>query len=141
MHTMKMINGAFLTVGLLLPMTGRCSAQEPGNERPSTSEEREAFGTYPWEYPNFSGYEEGPFTAATDGPIGQPEKYQAYVTRVPGARTVDSNSVAITAHVPENATIWLDGVKTQGTGTLRKFRSPTLDPSESYVYSIRVSWM
>lgn len=141
MHTNKTINRAFLSVGFLLAMMGRVSAQEPGNERPETTEEKEAFGTYPWEYPNFSGYDEPITTSALDGPSGQPEKYQAYVTRVPEGRKVDSNSVAITAHIPENATIWFDDVKASGTGTLRKFRSPPLDPTGTYVYSIRIAWV
>jgi uncharacterized protein (TIGR03000 family) len=40
--------------------------------------------------------------------------------------------------VPENAEIFVEGVKTNLTGTQREFVSPPLTPGKSYVYSVRV---
>jgi uncharacterized protein (TIGR03000 family) len=43
--------------------------------------------------------------------------------------------------VPANATVWVDGNKTQQTGEGRHFLSPPLTPGKSYTYQLRVRWM
>jgi uncharacterized protein (TIGR03000 family) len=40
--------------------------------------------------------------------------------------------------VPANATIWVEGVKTDQTGTQREFVSPELTPGKRFTYTVRV---
>ena len=42
--------------------------------------------------------------------------------------------------VPENAEIWVNGVKTKQTGESRYFFSPPLAPGKKYSYQMRVRW-
>jgi len=42
--------------------------------------------------------------------------------------------------VPENAEIWVNGVKTKQSGESRYFFSPPLAPGKKYSYQMRVRW-
>jgi uncharacterized protein (TIGR03000 family) len=53
---------------------------------------------------------------------------------------LDDNAVLIGVRVPENATIWFDGDKTNQTGTFREFITPALEPGEKYTYEIKAQW-
>jgi uncharacterized protein (TIGR03000 family) len=51
------------------------------------------------------------------------------------------NKAHIWLRVPENAEIWVNGVKTKQTGESRYFFSPPLTPDKKYSYEIRLRWM
>ena len=51
------------------------------------------------------------------------------------------NKAHVRLRVPENAEIWVNGVKTKQTGELRYFFSPPLTPGKKYSYQIRLRWM
>jgi uncharacterized protein (TIGR03000 family) len=42
--------------------------------------------------------------------------------------------------VPDNATVWIDGRKTQQTGSVRLFNTPPLSTSGVYTYDVRAAW-
>lgn len=48
--------------------------------------------------------------------------------------------VGLLVHVPADADIWLDGVKTQQTGTVRRFESPALPAGGVFTYEVRARW-
>lgn len=50
------------------------------------------------------------------------------------------NKAHLWLRVPENAEIWVDGVKTKQTGELRHFFSPPLTPGKKYSYQVRLRW-
>jgi uncharacterized protein (TIGR03000 family) len=47
----------------------------------------------------------------------------------------------ILLRVPQDAEIWVNGVKTKQTGESRYFFSPPLAPGKKYSYQMRVRWM
>ncbi|MCA9116112.1 MAG: TIGR03000 domain-containing protein [Planctomycetaceae bacterium] len=49
-----------------------------------------------------------------------------------------SKSATLVVKVPENARVYLQDQKMTLTGTTRRFYSPALDSSKSYVYTVRV---
>jgi uncharacterized protein (TIGR03000 family) len=51
-----------------------------------------------------------------------------------------ATSAYISAVVPANAELWFEGMQVPGSGNLRKFTSPELDPLKSYTYDVRASW-
>lgn len=46
-----------------------------------------------------------------------------------------------TLEVPENAEVWLEGVKMKQGGAQRKFLSPALKPGVRYAYEVRIAWV
>jgi uncharacterized protein (TIGR03000 family) len=66
------------------------------------------------------------------------------VAGTPAVATDDTQQASAdnTAHlkfiVPENATIWVEGQKTNQTGTEREFVTPELTPGKRFFYSVRV---
>ncbi len=46
----------------------------------------------------------------------------------------------LTVHVPIDAELWFENVRTLQTGTARRFVSPPLLPGRSYVYDVRAVW-
>lgn len=46
----------------------------------------------------------------------------------------------ITVMVPPNAVIWVADQQMKQTGSRRTFQSPPLDPSKTYVYTMKISW-
>jgi uncharacterized protein (TIGR03000 family) len=96
---------------------------------------------YPWNYPGYRGYNEPQINVTPSGPVGQPQKYQLYVSTLPEEYRADPNVATIVAHVPDNAAIWFQDAVTTSKGTLREFTSPPLAPNKDYVYTIRVSWV
>ncbi len=46
--------------------------------------------------------------------------------------------VALSVAVPADAEIWLEGVKTTSTGTLRQFVTPALKPGQDYILNVRI---
>ncbi len=46
--------------------------------------------------------------------------------------------VSLSMAVPADAEIWLEGVKTTSTGTLRQFQTPALKTGQDYILNVRV---
>jgi uncharacterized protein (TIGR03000 family) len=46
----------------------------------------------------------------------------------------------IEVRVPAGAEIWFDGEKTTLTGSVRRFRSPPLEPGQRYAYDVKARW-
>lgn len=53
----------------------------------------------------------------------------------------DDNTAHIWLHVPENADVWVAGIKTKQTGETRYYYSPPLPPGKKYSYQMRVRWI
>lgn len=105
-------------------------------------------------YREYYSYGRGYGLANYPGPVPGPMYRQSYVeppkrlppsyppppppeyTGVPAARTV----AYLTLEVPEDAEVWLEGVKTRQSGPTRLFVSPSLDPGGRYSYEVRVRW-
>jgi len=132
MFASKLVNSVFLTVGLLVTTTDRSSAQEPGNERPATTEEQQAFGGA-WSYPNYRSY---------DRPLVEARSYHDDLSRLPEPNRLSRDAATIVVHVPENAKVWFNGQLMSATGTRRVFETPTLIEPDRYVYSyeVRFGW-
>jgi uncharacterized protein (TIGR03000 family) len=52
----------------------------------------------------------------------------------------DSRSVHITVRVPAGARVWIDGVPTTTTGTVREFDTPPLARWGRYYYEVTARW-
>jgi uncharacterized protein (TIGR03000 family) len=50
------------------------------------------------------------------------------------------NQALINVRVPPDAEVWFDDQKTTQTGGFRSFISPSLNPNEDFVYTIRARW-
>ena len=42
--------------------------------------------------------------------------------------------------LPENAELWVEGVKTRPSGAVRQFFSAPLQPGQEYTYKLRARW-
>jgi uncharacterized protein (TIGR03000 family) len=51
-----------------------------------------------------------------------------------------ASAAVISAVVPASAELWFEGMHIPGSGNLRKFTSPELDPLKSYAYDVRATW-
>jgi uncharacterized protein (TIGR03000 family) len=73
-----------------------------------------------------------------------PREYETYAQAAPATSrtlaTLVDNTAHITATVPADAEIWINGVETQTTRTVRQFQSPPLTPGNRYGYEIRARW-
>jgi uncharacterized protein (TIGR03000 family) len=53
----------------------------------------------------------------------------------------DANAAQLNIRVPDaNAQIWIEGQKTNQTGTFRQFVSPPLEPNRDYTYHVTARW-
>jgi len=50
------------------------------------------------------------------------------------------NVVNLEVKVPENAELWIEGVKQNRTGPVRQFVSEPLEPGPKYTYDLRARW-
>ena len=57
-----------------------------------------------------------------------------------GTRAEADNKAHIWLRVPDNAEVWVEGVKTKQTGESRYFFSPPLTAGKKYVYQMRIRW-
>jgi len=58
------------------------------------------------------------------------------------ACVLPASQIRLVIRVPdENARVWLEDTPTQQRGTERVFLSPSLEPGQPYVYTVRASWM
>jgi uncharacterized protein (TIGR03000 family) len=87
------------------------------------------------EYPGGTGAGVG------GGDTSPTRKMQDSRSRMAGSNQVGpDNKAHIWLRVPEDATVWVDGVKTKQTGEARHFYSPPLTPGKKYTYKMRVRW-
>jgi uncharacterized protein (TIGR03000 family) len=49
-------------------------------------------------------------------------------------------SVLLELRVPANAEVWIDGAKTNQTGSLRQYISPPIEPGRPYAYKVEAKW-
>ena len=73
-----------------------------------------------------------------------PQEYQAYAQAGKVSNTPAPVQPDTTAHlavkVPVDAEVWVEGRKTNSTGSAREFQSPPLTPGARYSYEIRARW-
>lgn len=50
------------------------------------------------------------------------------------------NTAHLLVLVPENAELWVNGIRTKQTGAQREFVSPALTPGKSYSYELKAQW-
>jgi len=106
------------------------------------------YGGYPYYYggysaPDYSYQDVQPYVVApdySDYSGGNPTTPSV----PPTMNTVPSTTTDTTAHldvmVPDSAQVWVEGAKTQQTGSLRHFVSPALTPGQNFTYDIRARW-
>lgn len=52
-----------------------------------------------------------------------------------------NNVAQVEIRLPDpQATIWVEGKQMTGSGTVRQYKSPPLDPADQYTYDIRAEW-
>jgi uncharacterized protein (TIGR03000 family) len=125
-----------LAAALLLPGTGRAQFRPPSGStlppgyRSSTLPPRYGSSTLP-PVPSYRM----PYHPQTFQPVAPPEE-----ERRDEARTVGRDTAVITAHVPKDAELRFDGVKVTGTGPVRQFQSPPLQPGLRYAYTVEARW-
>jgi uncharacterized protein (TIGR03000 family) len=108
-----------------------------------------SYGSYPYNVPDYSYLDAQPY-------VPPPPDYSDYygtpgygdttprpsvppaMDRVPQATT--DTTAHIDVMVPDSAEVWVEGVKTQQTGSLRHFVSPPLTPGREFSYDIRAKW-
>ena len=101
-------------------------------------------GGWPWlKRPKIHGYDETKI-AATLPPVNvtrPPMKYTITITVLPQSEPQGrTNAASITAHLPEDAQLWIGDYQTKQRGMLRHFQSPSLEPGSKYRYMARVVW-
>src|SRR5262249_51929681 len=70
-----------------------------------------------------------------------PERYTITITILPRTDAqAETNTAGITAHLPEDAQLWIGDYQTRQRGMLRHFESPPLTPGSKYSYTIRLVW-
>lgn len=103
-------------------------------------------GVMPWEYYKYQGYKQPRHGSKPRPPqppavSRAPTRYTVRVTRLPYKHTADDpNAIVLVAHVPEDASIWIDDEPTRQKGTLRWFESPPVTSGREYSYTIRLVW-
>jgi uncharacterized protein (TIGR03000 family) len=98
---------------------------------------------WPWDQrPKIHGYDERP--AANPPPANvtrPPERYTITITVLPRTDAqAETNAAWITAHLPEDAQLWIGDYQTRQRGMLRHFESPPLTPGTKYSYTVRLVW-
>jgi uncharacterized protein (TIGR03000 family) len=101
-------------------------------------------GGWPWlKRPKIHGYDETK-VAATPPPANvtrPPVKYTITITVLPQSEAQGrTNAASITAHLPEDAQLWIGDYLTKQRGMLRHFQSPSLKPGSRYRYTARAVW-
>jgi uncharacterized protein (TIGR03000 family) len=100
---------------------------------------------WPWmKRPSFYGYDEKPPAAPPPAQVTRPPmKYTLTITVAPQMNEgmqANPNIAVVMAHVPENASLFIDDKPTRSQGVLREYESPPLQPGKKYVYHIRLDW-
>jgi uncharacterized protein (TIGR03000 family) len=124
---------ALVAIGMLLVVSG-APAGGPPWDKPSA---------WPWnQRPKIHGYDEKP--PATPPPANvtrPPVRYTITITVLPQTDAqAETNTAWITAHLPEDAQLWIGDYETRQRGMLRHFESPPLKPGSKYHYKARLVW-
>jgi uncharacterized protein (TIGR03000 family) len=100
-------------------------------------------GSWPWTgRPKIHGYDENrPATLPPVNVTRPPVKYTITITILPQSQAQgQTNAASITAHLPEDAQLWIDDYQTRQRGMLWHFQSPPLTPGSKYHYTARLVW-
>jgi uncharacterized protein (TIGR03000 family) len=101
--------------------------------------------SFPWNAPDYRGYEEPLYVTQEIGPsapAADAQKYEMNAQPLPMVKnTMNSNAVTIVAHVPENAQVWFFDTPTTSKGKTRVYQYPNLAPGSKYSYTVRIAWM
>jgi uncharacterized protein (TIGR03000 family) len=97
---------------------------------------------WPWNIGGYQGYNEPrPAAPVLSQPPAVPQKYAIHVMVMPQANTAaNANTVALVAHLPQDAQIWIDDFQSKQKGEVRQFESPPLKPGQDFKYTVRVNW-
>jgi uncharacterized protein (TIGR03000 family) len=104
------------------------------------------YGGYGYSYPYSSGYSYPNTYGGTYYPSSTPALTGSGIVQTSGytpATSVTSTEAApatVTLIVPNDAKVWFNGKEDTTTGTSRVFTSPTLQPGESSVLSVKARW-
>jgi uncharacterized protein (TIGR03000 family) len=91
--------------------------------------------------PNISNAAQSPPTGASMGNIGGGYTLPYLTSRdIALPKSGANNKAHILLRVPQDAEVWVNGVKTKQTGESRYFFSPPLEPGKKYSYLMRVLW-
>jgi len=106
--------------------------------------------SYGYGYPSYGGsytyapsynYVQPSYSYAQPSVIA-PSSYEAPATTSPAVTADDANPNAamLELRVPPNAEVWIGGVLTSQTGTVRHYTSPTIERDRTFTYQIRARW-
>jgi uncharacterized protein (TIGR03000 family) len=103
-------------------------------------------GYYPYSYssyPSYYGY--GPTNyypqpSTTYVVPGTSSQYSLYPPGNSSQNLYPNSSASIEVHVPPDAELWFDGTKTQQTGAVRQFVTPSLPEGKTSEYEVRATW-
>jgi uncharacterized protein (TIGR03000 family) len=97
---------------------------------------------YGWGFPYYYGYSYPYYDAGYYyGPSYYPDLRDYSVPDTSSSSGVTQTNAMVDVRLPKSdATVWLEGVKTQQTGTERSFVSPTLAAGKTYSYEVHARW-
>jgi uncharacterized protein (TIGR03000 family) len=97
---------------------------------------------YGYGYPYYaSSYDYGPSYSDVVPAVPSDSYYAPDSSGMPPAEFENPNVANLQILVPENAQLWIEGVREDPSGTVRQFYSPPLHPGQTYTYHIRARWM
>jgi len=108
-----------------------------------------SYGGYGYSSPYYGGYGYSSPYYGSSYSYSQPTApatslYSPSQSTLPAPTTTDNantNVVNMEVRVPENATLYIQGQKSDATGTERRFVSGALEPGRKYEYELRATWM
>ena len=98
---------------------------------------------WPWDQrPKIHGYDEKPPPTPPPANVTRPPvRYTITITVLPRTDAQgEANTAWITAHLPEDAQLWIGDYQTRQRGMLRHFESPPLTLGTKYSYTARLVW-
>jgi uncharacterized protein (TIGR03000 family) len=72
--------------------------------------------------------------------LGLAVTFSTSTARSAGLQSPDVNTALLTVHVPRDAQITVNGVKTKSTGEVRRFVSPPLPQVGKFMYAVKATW-
>jgi len=91
---------------------------------------------YGYSYPSYYSYPSDYYANGGDYYYGDASPPREYVVSRPVG---DIARVEIRLPDPQG-TLWVQGQEINSAGTVRNFRSPQLDPSQQYTYTVKAQW-
>jgi len=98
---------------------------------------------YPWNVQGYQGYNEPRVVRApeTSQAPELPRRYTVTIARLPQESAMaNPNTVALMAHLPEDAEIWVEDMASTQKGAIRNFVSPPLTPGITTTRSASSGW-